>query len=332
MGHDAHLGEPVGSPRWSNKGEYQVDSPGNKFAVPLPSAPTGTLTVAVIVPARNEEARLGRCLTSVRAGLMEAGVGAGEIIVVDDDSTDRTAAIAASFGARVIPQRPRKGPLAAWDSAAQSTSADILVLVDGDCELVSGALPTILAHFAMSDVGVVAARSVPLVGDRRAGLVERSARFSALILDEVKRRLVNHDFLPIGRLMAVRHTAWRVEWTGWAPCDRAVAHWVKEAGWSIVYEPKAVVRYEALQTFGELRADFLRTASGQLKFDSDLLPPAVQASAILVASTKTPLNFAAWMTCRLCLLGGRLFHGDRPDPSKTTHWDTPSHHGQREQE
>lgn len=299
-----------------------MNPPNEQNPPPTSAAPSGALTVAVIVPARNEEARLGPCLTSVRAGLMESGVGAAEIIVVDDDSTDRTAAIAASLGARVLSQRPRRGPLAAWDRAAESTSAAILVLVDGDCEVASGALPTMLAHFARSDVGVVAARAVPLIGDRRAGLVERSARFSALVLDEAKRRLVNHDFLPIGRLMAVRHTAWHVKRTDWAPCDRAVAHWTKEAGWSIVYEPKAVVHYEALQTYRELRADFRRTAaSSQLKFDPDPLPPAVQASAILAASANAPLNFVAWMTCRFGLLGGRLLLGDRPDPSKAVHWD-----------
>jgi glycosyltransferase involved in cell wall biosynthesis len=254
---------------------------------------------------------------------VEAGVDTAEIIVVDDDSTDQTAAIAASLGARVLSQRPRKGPLAAWDRAAESTSADVLILVDGDCEVEAGAFPAMLAHFALSsDVGVVAARAVPLIGDRRAGLAERSARFSALVLNELKCRLVNHDFLPIGRLMAVRHVAWRVERTDWAPCDRAVAHWAKEAGWSIVYEPKALVHYEALQSYRGLRADFQRTsASRQLKFVSDPLSRALKASATLVAGTKSPMNAGAWTVCRLGLLLGRLLHGNRPDPSKKVYWD-----------
>jgi cellulose synthase/poly-beta-1,6-N-acetylglucosamine synthase-like glycosyltransferase len=55
--------------------------------------------VSVIVPARNEEACLGACLESLVA---QAGVSF-EIIVVDDESTDRTREIAQSFpGVRVV--------------------------------------------------------------------------------------------------------------------------------------------------------------------------------------------------------------------------------------
>src|ERR1700757_113114 len=55
--------------------------------------------VSIIIPARNEEASLGACLESL---VSQSGL-AFEIIVVNDHSTDRTRAIAASFpGVRVI--------------------------------------------------------------------------------------------------------------------------------------------------------------------------------------------------------------------------------------
>jgi glycosyltransferase involved in cell wall biosynthesis len=53
----------------------------------------GVPAVSVIVPARNEEASLGRCLGSLVA---QQGI-ALELLVVDDGSTDRTRAIAESF-------------------------------------------------------------------------------------------------------------------------------------------------------------------------------------------------------------------------------------------
>jgi glycosyltransferase involved in cell wall biosynthesis len=53
-----------------------------------------TLPVSVIVPVRNEAHNLPRCLESLH--------GAGEIYVVDSQSTDATADIARSFGAQVI--------------------------------------------------------------------------------------------------------------------------------------------------------------------------------------------------------------------------------------
>src|SRR6202521_5136428 len=59
--------------------------------------------VAILVPARNEEASLGDCLASLTA---QTGV-AFEIIVVDDGSTDRTREIAQSFAeVRVISPDP----------------------------------------------------------------------------------------------------------------------------------------------------------------------------------------------------------------------------------
>ena len=57
--------------------------------------------LSVIVPAYNEELLIGRTLRALRA----AGGALGqpfEVIVVDDASTDRTAAIAAEHGARVL--------------------------------------------------------------------------------------------------------------------------------------------------------------------------------------------------------------------------------------
>jgi glycosyltransferase involved in cell wall biosynthesis len=50
--------------------------------------------VSILIPAKNEEANLPRCLASV--------AWADEIVVVDSQSTDRTAEIAAAHGARVV--------------------------------------------------------------------------------------------------------------------------------------------------------------------------------------------------------------------------------------
>jgi len=73
--------------------------------------------VSIIVPARNEEACLGACLQSLVA---QTGISF-EIIVVDDDSTDRTAEIARSFpGVDVI----QAGPLPdGWTGKNNAMSA-----------------------------------------------------------------------------------------------------------------------------------------------------------------------------------------------------------------
>jgi 4,4'-diaponeurosporenoate glycosyltransferase len=64
----------------------------------LPGPSARTLPLSVIVPARNEEARLPRLLDSLRAGPAIPQ----EIVVVDDHSEDGTARVAAERGATVV--------------------------------------------------------------------------------------------------------------------------------------------------------------------------------------------------------------------------------------
>src|ERR1700731_56946 len=160
--------------------------------------------LTVIIPARNEASRLGGCLGSVRQALEYAEVTEAEVIVVDDDSTDETSEVARAHGALAIHQSPRRGPLAAWSLGVANSSASLLFFVDADSHVDKRAFSVLLRGFARPSAGVIAARSEPVSGRTVNSLMERSAAFSALMLHETKNRLVNHDFLPIGRLMAVR--------------------------------------------------------------------------------------------------------------------------------
>lgn len=97
--------------------------------------------VSVIVPARNEEACLGRCLRSLTG---QQGV-AFEIIVVDDGSTDRTREIAHSFpGVRVVDAGPVPAGWtgknnAVWTGARQAQGAWLL-FTDADTFHLPGSL------------------------------------------------------------------------------------------------------------------------------------------------------------------------------------------------
>jgi glucosyl-3-phosphoglycerate synthase len=94
------------------------------------------LQVAVVIPARDEAATIGAIVAGLRS--LPADL-VGEIVVVDSCSADRTAAVAAEAGARVLrltdvhphlPARPGKGE-AMWRGLA-ATTAPIVVFVDGD--------------------------------------------------------------------------------------------------------------------------------------------------------------------------------------------------------
>ncbi|HEY1808941.1 MAG TPA: glycosyltransferase family 2 protein [Acidobacteriaceae bacterium] len=85
-----------------------------------------TLTLSVAIITKNEEANLARTLESVR--------WADEIVVVDCGSTDRTAEIAGSFGAKFFVEE-WKGFGAQKNSAIAKCSSDWILALDADEEI-----------------------------------------------------------------------------------------------------------------------------------------------------------------------------------------------------
>ena len=85
-------------------------------------------SVSVIIPAYNATGTLERCLSAIRAST----VPAHEIIVVDDGSTDSSAELARSFGARVFEGIGHRGPAAARNFGARMATGDILLFLDSD--------------------------------------------------------------------------------------------------------------------------------------------------------------------------------------------------------
>jgi glycosyltransferase involved in cell wall biosynthesis len=92
-------------------------------------------TAAVVVPAYNAAATLGRTLASAAAAAevcrqrMEAEI---EIVVVDDGSTDATAAIAQARGARVVRNAATRGPGFSRNEGVRRSSAQFLFFLDAD--------------------------------------------------------------------------------------------------------------------------------------------------------------------------------------------------------
>ena len=87
-------------------------------------------TVSFIVPAYNEELLLGRTLESIAAATELLGEDV-EVIVVDDASTDRTAAVALAHGVRLESVAHRQIS-ATRNSGAKSAASDIFLFIDAD--------------------------------------------------------------------------------------------------------------------------------------------------------------------------------------------------------
>jgi glucosyl-3-phosphoglycerate synthase len=127
------------------------------FAIDALVAAKGSATVSVCLPARNEETTVGAIVTAIVSRLVTRLGLVDEIVVVDDHSSDRTAAVAREAGAHVVaasevlPDHGRghgKGG-ALWKSLHASVG-DIVVwcdadLRDFDTRFVTGLLGPILS-------------------------------------------------------------------------------------------------------------------------------------------------------------------------------------------
>lgn len=92
--------------------------------------------VSVVIPARNAAATLARAIASAKAQVPPPD----EIIVVDDASTDATAAIAETSGARLIPLPDRAGAGAARNAGIAAATGQIIAFEDADDEWLAGKL------------------------------------------------------------------------------------------------------------------------------------------------------------------------------------------------
>jgi 4,4'-diaponeurosporenoate glycosyltransferase len=98
-----------------------------------------TGAVSVVVPVRNEEARLPGLLRALAADRAAGAIN--EIVVVDDGSTDASAALARRAGARVVTVEPPAGwtgkAWGCWRGANEATG-DVVVFLDADTEPAPG--------------------------------------------------------------------------------------------------------------------------------------------------------------------------------------------------
>jgi glycosyltransferase involved in cell wall biosynthesis len=94
------------------------------------------LRFSIVIPAYNEEQYLPRLLDSIEVARWNysGGPEAIEVIVADNDSSDRTAEVAAARGARVVTVKKRR-IAAARNGGGRAAQAEIVCFIDGDSAL-----------------------------------------------------------------------------------------------------------------------------------------------------------------------------------------------------
>lgn len=111
------------------------------------------MRLSIILPAKNEAAGLRRVLSGLRSVFPDA-----EVIVVNDGSTDETAAVGSEYGVRVLSSPYSMGNGAAIKRGARAASGEIMVFMDADGQHDPALIPCLLEKLEEGYDMVVGAR------------------------------------------------------------------------------------------------------------------------------------------------------------------------------
>ncbi len=222
--------------------------------------------VSVVVPAYNEAANIAATVRSLTASDYQPL----EVIVVDDGSTDDTAAIVRSLGlpgVRVIRQ-VNAGKPAALNTGIAAARGNLLVLVDGDTVFAPDAVTRLVQPFADVSVGAVSGNTKVA---NRGGLLGRWQHLEYVIGFNLDRRMFDvarcMPTVPgaIGgfRRQALLEVGGVSEATLAEDTDLTMA--VIRAGWRVVYEGSAVAWTEVPATLTQLWRQRYRWCYGTMQ-------------------------------------------------------------------
>ena len=223
--------------------------------------------VSVVIPAYNEAAGIA---ATIRSMVISRYRGRIEVIVVDDGSSDGTAAIARSLRipyVRVISQ-PNSGKPGALNRGIAEARSDILILVDGDTIFQADTIGRLIAPLAAADVGAVSGNTK--VGNRR-GLLGGWQHLEYVMGFNLDRRLFDLlGTIPTvpGAIGAFRRTALAAVGgvsTDTLAEDTDLTMALCRSPWRVVYAPDAIAWTEAPSSLRQLWRQRYRWSYGTMQ-------------------------------------------------------------------
>jgi len=155
--------------------------------------------ISVIIPALNEAASIGRVISEMPWGRI------AECIVVDNGSTDGTAAIAEAAGARVIESPRGYGAACKAGSDAALASSVIIVFMDGDGSDVIADLDKLVAPIEREERDFVIGSRIR--GTREQGSMLPSQIFAGWFVGKLLWWLQGFRYTDMGPFRAIRRSS-----------------------------------------------------------------------------------------------------------------------------
>ncbi|AHJ98162.1 glycosyltransferase family 2 protein [Hymenobacter swuensis] len=161
--------------------------------------------IDVIIPAYNEELSIARVLAEIPAGLVR------EVIVVDNNSRDRTGEVARAAGAMVL-HEPRPGyghaclaGMARCYGRPSTEQPDIIVFLDGDYSDYPEDMTALVAPLLRQEADMVIGSRA--LGQREAGSMLPQQLFGNWLATTLLRWLYGAHFTDLGPFRAIRREA-----------------------------------------------------------------------------------------------------------------------------
>src|SRR5579885_1874746 len=180
--------------------------------------------ISVVIPAFNEEASIGLLVADIPRNIVD------EVIVVDNGSTDKTAAIAKSKGATVVREERRGyGRACATGVEKVSQDCDIVVFMDGDYADHPEEMPNLINPISRGDYDLVIGSRIR--GNRENGSMTSTQVFGSWLSSFLIKLAYGYKYTDLGPFRAIRYQS--LQSLGMSEMTY---------GWSIEMQVKAIQR------------------------------------------------------------------------------------------
>jgi glycosyltransferase involved in cell wall biosynthesis len=228
--------------------------------------------ISVVIPALNEEEPIGDVVRAIPAGLVD------EVVVVDNDSTDRTADRARAAGARVVVE-PRRGYGRACQAGIEALAPDwgIVVFLDGDGSDCPELMARLIEPIAAGDRDFVIGSRIR--GHRENGSMTAQQVVAGRIAGWLLRLLYGTRYTDMCPFRAIRRDALA-----------RLAMREMTYGWNLEMQMRAC--HAGLRIL-ELPVDHRRRRGGQSKVSGTLVGTVLAANRIIATFVRLAVELRA---------------------------------------